>query len=101
MNSVTTSSSKQRVKKNLISRTELVVLRMLRERNAAVDTAVTTEVTDIALSTGIRDNDEVWRALYSLEGKSLVTPQPAGDFTSHHWQITDIGQKAVELLAQM
>jgi hypothetical protein len=91
------SSSKQRVRKNLISSSELAVLRTLRHRSTEADEA-TSEVADIASAIGIHDNDEVWRALYSLEGKNLVKPYPAGDFTSHHWAITDIGVKAVELL---
>ncbi len=91
------SSSKQRVRKNLISTSEFAVLQTLQQRSTTTDEA-TSEVGDIASAIGIRDNDEVWRALYSLEGKNLVKPYPAGDFTSHHWAITDVGVKAVELL---
>lgn len=100
MNNASNSNSRQRVKKNLISKNEYAVLRLLHERVHTTQELDTSEVADIAMATGIRDNDEVWRALYSLEGKNLVVPHPEGDFTSHHWKITDIGSKAVELLSQ-
>ena len=49
------------------------------------------------LETGIKDNDEVLRALYTLEGRSLVSPEPPGSFTSNVWKITEIGIKAFTL----
>ena len=53
------------------------------------------EITEIGFACHIRDNDEVLRALYTLEGKSLVEPDPAGDLTSSRWRITPTGMRAV------
>lgn len=85
----------QTVKRNLISLMELKILRSLTERRPGGED--TKEVGEIAILSGIKDNDEVLRALYTLEGKSLVRPEPAGDFTSDYWKITDIGMKALTL----
>lgn len=88
--------------KQLISRSELAVLRCLHEKqdpNAPLATAVeASEIGQISMSTGIRDSNEVLRALYTLEGKSLVRPEPAGDFTSTQWTITDVGSRALNVL---
>lgn len=92
------------LKKNAISEYELAVLTMLHDRIASEgssNTSVKTiEISEISHSTGINDNDEVLRALYTLEGKSFVTPEPPGSFTSTSWKITDIGCKALQLVRQ-
>ena len=85
-------------RKNVISPKELAVLRCLRERATESKERDLTNVSEIASRSGIRDSDEVVRALYTLEGKSLVQPDPVGDFTSNFWKITPIGQKALEVL---
>ena len=56
------------------------------------------EITEISCMTGIRDSDEILRALYTLEGKNLVSPEPKGDFTSNQWIITETGVRAVGML---
>jgi hypothetical protein len=84
-------------KKN-ISGSELVVLKCLAGSSPANRDRRITEISEISFNTGIRDNDEVLRALYTLEGKSLVQPEPRGDFTSHQWQITDVGMRALEFM---
>lgn len=55
-------------------------------------------ISEIALKTGISDSDEVLRALYVLEGRSLVEPHPHGDFTSDRWRITAVGIKALSMM---
>lgn len=87
----------ERVKENLFSRVEVVVLQTLAKSSSFCETS-STDVSEISVSTGIRDNDEVLRALYTLEGKNLVCPEPAGDFTSHLWKITATGEKALQLM---
>jgi hypothetical protein len=82
--------------KDLFSQVEFSVLEYLRDRKAQVPS--TSEVTEISSNTGIKNNDEVLRALYTLEGKSLVSPEPRGDFTSNIWQITDIGIRALHVI---
>ena len=58
------------------------------------------EVSELSQDTGIRDNDEILRALYTLEGKRMVSPEPDGDFTSNQWQITDTGRKALQFVCR-
>ena len=86
----------ERVKQNLFSDIEVSVLKNLAPNSLAEHNAL--EVNELVGKTGIKDGDEVLRALYTLEGKSLVEPFPAGDFTSNNWQITDIGVKALDLM---
>ena len=91
------------LKRNAISEYELAVLAMLHDKiisdgeNSAFKTI---EISELSHSTGINDNDEVLRALYTLEGKSFVTPEPPGSFTSTSWRITDVGCKALQLVRQ-
>lgn len=81
--------------RNAISTNELAVLGCLSTINNP-----SAEITEIVSGTGIRDSDEVLRALYTLEGKSLVSPFPEGDFTSNQWKITNFGLKALRLANQ-
>lgn len=80
-----------------MSSNEIAVLKSLFYRKR-VDHEPLIEIADLAHVTGIRNNEEVQRALYILEGKSLVSPEPAGDLTSSQWQITDVGQRAVDVI---
>lgn len=87
----------------LFSEMELSVLNYMSTNRGAVKGTVpppdsSLMVNEISQNTGIRDNDEVLRALYTLEGKQLVQPDPAWDFTSNRWKITDVGVRAVEVL---
>ena len=88
-------------KKQLFSTKEITILRFLSEKLAPVkerEGLPLTEISEISVETGIRDKDEVLRALYTLEGKSLVEPHPMGDFTSNQWKITDIGVRALSIV---
>lgn len=80
-----------------MSSNEIAVLKSLFQRKL-MEQEPLSEISDIANVTGIRSNEEVQRALYILEGKSLVTPEPAGDLTSSQWQITDVGRRAVDVI---
>ena len=91
------AGKKQSGQRRMISSREMTVLKYLKDQSAALRDRMTIEVTEIASGCGLRDSDEVLRALYTLEGKSLVEPSPAGDFTSSHWKITDVGRKAFDL----
>ena len=79
-----------------MSQHELQVLQFLCQRGVAEPNP--SHITEISSSTGIRNNDEVRRALYILEGKTLVQPEPAGDLTSNVWKVTTLGARAVDLL---
>ncbi len=81
----------------IISQRELSVLKVLRERQSLQTS--TSDIGEIATQSGIRDNQEVQRALYLLEGKNFVKPDPEGDFTSNRWRITDVGMKALLMLS--
>lgn len=84
---------------NMITETELTVLQCLNNRvTESKEDDRTAEITEIAVHSGLRDKDEVLRALYSLEGRSLVSPFPLGDFTSNKWTITNVGTKALSIL---
>ena len=90
----------EQIARNAISDCELMVLNCLGEKKSCEQDEQQTsiaEVVEISNTTGIKDNDEVLRALYTLEGKNLVSPEPAGDFTSSQWQITEVGLKALRL----
>ena len=58
------------------------------------------EITEIADGTAVGDDKEVQRYLLILEGQKLVSPFPAGDFTSTRWQITPTGLKAVKMITK-
>ena len=82
------------LEKNIISSNELRILEFLHRRSES-DCSVA-EIGEISVNAGITDSDETVRALYTLEGKSLVQPNPIGDFTSDRWQITLSGSRALQ-----
>lgn len=81
-----------------ISPREFSVLKSLIEKHSTHGDRPVGEIAEIAVSTGIRDSQEVQRVLYWLEGKNLVQPDPVGDFTSNRWKVTPHGIKAFQLL---
>lgn len=86
------------IDRNAISSCEFAVLNSMGSEPTQATEASTVEIAEISCSTGIKDNDEILRALYTLEGKNLVSPQPPGDFTSSQWQITEGGKQALRIL---
>lgn len=56
------------------------------------------QIHEISAKSGLKDEKETQRYLFILEGQKLVTPLPAGDFTSRTWQITKQGIKAVKMI---
>lgn len=54
------------------------------------------QIAELAELTGLRDEKEIQRSLYILEGHKFVSPCPEGDFTSKTWQITTDGVEAVK-----
>ena len=85
------------LKKNIVTDTEFNVLKILYRRYATNKKSPVAEISQIAVESNTRDNDEILRALYTLEGKSLVSPEPEGVFTSKVWKITEFGVKAYDL----
>ncbi|RIL09566.1 MAG: hypothetical protein DCC75_06220 [Proteobacteria bacterium] len=75
------------------------VLRALCQEGTLVGQGKQLDITQIANVTGLGDEKEVLRLLYILEGHKLVSPFPAGDFTSKIWQVTDDGLKVYRNIA--
>jgi len=80
------------------SKLEVGVLRCLAEKKTRPNTTDLTELSEIGAATGLRDQDEVLRALYTLEGKGLVSPDPEGDFTSSKWKMTETGMGTLTVI---
>ena len=58
------------------------------------------QINEIAERSGLRDEKEIQRYLYILEGQKLVSPFPEGDFTSKTWFITKDGLRALKTIDQ-
>ena len=58
------------------------------------------DINEIAELSGLVDEKETQRYLYILEGHKLVTPKPAGDFTSKMWALTDDGVKTFKQISK-
>ena len=58
------------------------------------------DINEIAELSGLEDEKETQRYLYILEGHKLVTPKPAGDFTSKMWALTDDGVKTYKQISE-
>ncbi len=80
------------------SKVEVAVMRALVEKKNRPQSTSLVDLSEITAQSGLRDQDEVLRALYTLEGKGLVAPDPVGDFTSTKWRVTDVGSKALEVV---
>ncbi len=61
------------------------------------DQSRTFQFHEIVQRTG-KDDREVQRALFILEGHKFVTPLPKGDFTSKNWAVTPIGIRVLSTL---
>ncbi len=53
-------------------------------------------IQEIAELCGLKDEKEVQRYLFILEGQKYVSPSPQGDFTSKVWQITSEGARVLK-----
>lgn len=82
------------------SKLEVDVLRCLVEKKRRPNSTDLTELSEIIAATNLRDQDEILRALYTLEGKGLVSPDPVGDFTSTKWKATDNGAGTMVVIEQ-
>ncbi len=82
------------------SKLEVGVIRCLAEKKLKAMNTNLTDLSELAQFTQVRDQDEILRALYTLEGKGLVSPDPEGDFTSSKWKLTDAGFGTLEVIEQ-
>lgn len=87
------------VKKPHISDSHLQQIEVLRSMSGSGESRQF-EISEIAEMTGLKDEKEVQRVLYILEGQKLVAPFPAGDFTSKRWHITSDGLKALKVITR-
>jgi hypothetical protein len=95
---MTTNAGKN---KKVLSESHACQIRVLRALSCqtAAD-AKLYQMEEICDLSGMRDEKEVLRYLYILEGQSLVTPHPAGDFTSKTWKVTSEGVKTWKTIAK-
>lgn len=77
---------------------QIRVLRALSSQGAAETKLYQME--EICDLSGMRDEKEVLRYLYILEGQSLVSPHPAGDFTSKTWKVTAEGVRTWKTISK-
>ena len=82
----------------IMSDTEVQVLNTLEKKR--VGNEPISEISELSSLSGIKNNEEVQRTLYILEGRSLVQPEPKGDLTSSQWSITAVGVKALDFIQQ-
>ena len=80
------------------SKIEVSVMRCLVEKRTKAVGPALAELFEIGTAAGLKDQDEVLRALYTLEGKGLASPEPEGDFTSNKWKATEVGVRALEVV---
>ena len=93
-----TAEKAQERNKALFTPKEVLVLKCLAELTAPQTGREMVEISEVSFASGIRDTEETLRALYTLEGKNLVEPDPPGDFTSNRWRITATGTRAASML---
>jgi hypothetical protein len=73
---------------------QLRILQVLASNTAPNERPRQFQMREICDMTGLRDEKDVQRYLFILEGHKYVSPLPPGDFTSKVWQITAEGLKA-------
>jgi hypothetical protein len=87
-------------KKKVISESYAHQINVLKTLSADGTCPPPRQLSEIAERSGLKDEKEVLRYLYILEGQKLVSPQPEGDFTSKTWCITKDGVRALGLVSQ-
>lgn len=81
-------------------RNQINVLNVLSKSNIVPAEPKQFQINEIAELSGLRDEKEIQRYLFILEGQKLVAPYPAGDFTSKTWHITKDGIRAVKTISR-
>lgn len=81
-------------------RNQINVLDVLSKNNLVSAEPKQYQINEIAEMSGLRDEKEIQRYLFILEGQKLVAPYPAGDFTSKTWHITKDGLRAVKTITR-
>jgi len=79
---------------------QINLLRVLSERAKTATDVRQFNINEISQLSKLNDEKEVQRYLFILEGQKLVTPFPAGDFTSKNWRITKDGVRILKTISQ-
>lgn len=90
------NTSSEKIKTN-----QIAVLRALSANGWTPTGPRQLQLNEIAQISGLKDEKEVQRSLYILEGHKLVSPTPAGDFTSKIWHITEEGVKIADRIEKI
>lgn len=79
---------------------QINVLKILSQNGVVDSEPRPFQINEIADLSGLKDERETQRYLFILEGQKLVSPFPAGDFTSRSWHITKHGLKTLKSISQ-
>lgn len=79
---------------------QIIIMKALYAGNKTTLSKYERDINEIAEESGLNDEKETQRQLYILEGHKLVTPKPAGDFTSKLWALTDDGVKTFKQISK-
>lgn len=81
-------------------RSQIVILKAMSDGEAPSPSTRHLQIEQIAQRSGMKDEKEIQRYLYIMEGQKLVSPFPEGDFTSKTWYITSHGIKTLRMIAR-
>lgn len=91
---MTKANNKRNISENFLN--QMNVLKVLSGKPVPALDPRPFQINEIAELSGVKDEKEIQRYLFILEGQKLVTPQPEGDFTSKTWVITRDGLRVVK-----
>lgn len=77
---------------------QIAVLRSLDPKTKDANGSKVMSIPEITQAAGLPDEKDTQRFLFILEGNKLVSPFPAGDFTSKSWQITGDGREMLRVI---
>ena len=90
----TSGQKKKRLSPSSLS--QIQILSALSQAPGNTDEPRKLQINEIAERSGLKDEKETQRFLFILEGQKLVSPYPAGDFTSKLWTITNQGVQTLK-----
>jgi hypothetical protein len=93
----TSGQKKKRISPSSMS--QIQILSVLSHAPGNVTEPRKLQITEIAERSGLKDEKETQRFLFILEGQKLVSPFPAGDFTSKVWTITNQGMQTLKQIS--
>jgi hypothetical protein len=91
------SNAKKKINHTYLN--QINVLKILSQNGVVDSEPRPFQINEIADLSGLKDERETQRYLFILEGQKLVSPFPAGDFTSRSWHITKHGLKTLKSIS--